>query len=128
MAKKDYYHVLGVNRDASAEEIKKAYRKLAMQHHPDRNHDNPEAEEKFKEASEAYSVLGNSEKRQIYDQYGAEGLRARRRFRFRLFFRFRSFPISATSWATCSASAGRSRAAGSAGGRARAATWAWRSS
>jgi len=75
MAKKDYYHVLGVNRDASPEEIKKAYRKLAMQHHPDRNHDNPEAEERFKEASEAYSVLGNSEKRQVYDQYGVEGLR-----------------------------------------------------
>lgn len=76
MAKKEYYQILGVNRNASAEEIKKAYRKLALQHHPDRNHDNPEAEEKFKEASEAYSVLGNSEKRQIYDQYGAEGLRA----------------------------------------------------
>ena len=68
--------MLGVARDASAEEIKKAYRKLALQHHPDRNRDNPEAEERFKEASEAYSVLGNSEKRQIYDQYGAEGLRA----------------------------------------------------
>jgi len=77
MAKKDYYHTLGVSRDASAEEIKKAYRKMAMQHHPDRNHDRPEAEEKFKEASEAYSVLGNSEKRSIYDQYGAEGLRMR---------------------------------------------------
>ncbi len=76
MAKKDYYQVLGVNRDASAEEIKKAYRKLALQHHPDRNRDKPDAEEKFKEASEAYSVLGNSEKRQIYDQYGSEGLRA----------------------------------------------------
>jgi molecular chaperone DnaJ len=76
MAKKDYYQVLGVSRDASADEIKKSYRKLAMQHHPDRNHDNPQAEEKFKEASEAYSVLGNSEKRQIYDQYGAEGLRS----------------------------------------------------
>jgi len=76
MAKKEYYQILGVNRNASAEEIKKAYRKLALQHHPDRNHDNPEAEEKFKEASEAYSVLGNSEKRQIYDQYGVEGLRA----------------------------------------------------
>jgi len=75
MAKKDYYQVLGVNRGASAEEIKKSYRKLAMQHHPDRNHDDPKAEERFKEASEAYSVLGNSEKRQIYDQYGAEGLR-----------------------------------------------------
>jgi molecular chaperone DnaJ len=76
MAKKDYYQVLGVSRGASAEEIKKAYRKLAMQHHPDRNCDNPEAEEKFKEASEAYSVLGNIEKRQIYNQYGAEGLRS----------------------------------------------------
>jgi molecular chaperone DnaJ len=75
MAKKDYYQVLGVSRDASAEEIKKAYRKLALQHHPDRNHDNPEAEERFKEASEAYSVVGNSEKRQVYDQYGVEGLR-----------------------------------------------------
>jgi molecular chaperone DnaJ len=76
MAKKDYYQVLGVSRTASAEEIKKAYRKFALQHHPDRNRDNPAAEEKFKEASEAYSVLGNSEKRQIYDQYGVEGLRA----------------------------------------------------
>jgi molecular chaperone DnaJ len=76
MAKKDYYQILGVGRDASAEEIKKAYRKMALQHHPDRNRDNPEAEERFKEASEAYSVLGNSEKRQIYDQYGAEGLRS----------------------------------------------------
>jgi molecular chaperone DnaJ len=75
MAKKDYYQILGVNRGASAEEIKKAYRKMALQHHPDRNHDKPEAEEKFKEASEAYSVLGNAEKRKIYDQYGAEGLR-----------------------------------------------------
>ncbi len=76
MGKKDYYQVLGVSRGASAEEIKKAYRKLALQHHPDRNRDNPEAEERFKEASEAYSVLGNSEKRQIYDRYGAEGLRS----------------------------------------------------
>ncbi|MCU0275306.1 MAG: molecular chaperone DnaJ [Acidobacteria bacterium] len=76
MAKKDYYQVLGCSRTASAEEIKKAYRKLALQHHPDRNRDNPEAEERFKEASEAYSVLGNSEKRQVYDQYGIEGLRA----------------------------------------------------
>jgi len=75
MAKKEYYQILGVNRNASAEEIKKAYRKLAMQHHPDRNRDNPEAEERFKEASEAYSVLGNVEKRQVYDQYGVEGLR-----------------------------------------------------
>lgn len=76
MGKKDYYQVLGVARDAGADEIKKAYRKLALQHHPDRNRDNPQAEEKFKEASEAYSVLGNSEKRQVYDRYGHEGLRA----------------------------------------------------
>lgn len=76
MAKKDYYQILGVSRDAGAEEIKKAYRKLALQFHPDRNHNNPAAEEKFKEASEAYSVLGNAEKRQVYDRYGAEGLRA----------------------------------------------------
>ncbi|MBN2346531.1 MAG: molecular chaperone DnaJ [Candidatus Aminicenantes bacterium] len=76
MAKKDYYQILGVSRHAGADEIKKAYRRLALQHHPDRNRDNPEAEEKFKEASEAYSVLGNSEKRQIYDQYGFEGLRS----------------------------------------------------
>jgi molecular chaperone DnaJ len=75
MGKKDYYQILGVQRNASAEEIKKAYRKMALQHHPDRNRDKPEAEERFKEASEAYSVLGNGEKRKIYDQYGAEGLR-----------------------------------------------------
>lgn len=75
MAKKDYYQVLGVGRNASAEEIKKAYRRMAMEHHPDRNRDKPEAEDKFKEASEAYSVLGNSEKRKIYDQYGVDGLR-----------------------------------------------------
>ena len=75
MAKKDYYQILEVHRNANAEEIKKAYRKMALQHHPDRNRDKPEAEEKFKEASEAYSVLGNGEKRKIYDQYGVEGLR-----------------------------------------------------
>ena len=57
MAKRDYYEILGVNRDASEEEIKKAYRKLAMKHHPDRNPDNPKAEEKFKEAKEAYEML-----------------------------------------------------------------------
>ena len=60
MAKRDYYEVLGVNRDASDEDIKKAYRKLAMQHHPDRNPDNPKAEEKFKEAKEAYEVLSDA--------------------------------------------------------------------
>ena len=70
MAKKDYYEVLGVNRDASDEEIKKAYRKLAMKHHPDRNPDNPKAEEHFKEAKEAYETLSDGQKRAAYDQHG----------------------------------------------------------
>ncbi len=70
MSKKDYYEVLGVNRDASDEEIKKAYRKLAMKHHPDRNPDNPNSEEHFKEAKEAYETLSDGQKRAAYDQYG----------------------------------------------------------
>ena len=68
--KKDYYDVLGVNRDATEEEIKKSYRKLAMKHHPDRNPDNPKAEEQFKEAKEAYEMLSDDQKRAAYDQYG----------------------------------------------------------
>ncbi len=75
MAKRDYYEVLGVGRTATQEEIKKAYRKLALQFHPDRNPGNKEAEEKFKEAAEAYEVLGDQQKRQRYDQYGHEGMR-----------------------------------------------------
>ncbi|HXS51980.1 MAG TPA: molecular chaperone DnaJ [Usitatibacter sp.] len=75
MAKKrDYYEVLGVNRDASEEDIKKAYRKLAMKHHPDRNPGNKEAEEKFKEAKEAYEILCEPEKRRAYDAYGHAGV------------------------------------------------------
>lgn len=74
MAKRDYYEVLGVSKGATAEEIKKAYRKMAIQYHPDKNPDNPEAEEKFKEAAEAYEVLSNPEKRQRYDQFGHQGL------------------------------------------------------
>ncbi len=70
MAKRDYYEVLGVGRDASEQEIKKAYRRLAMKFHPDRNPDDAEAEEKFKEASEAAEVLTDSEKRSAYDQFG----------------------------------------------------------
>jgi molecular chaperone DnaJ len=70
MAKRDYYEVLGVNRDASEDDIKKAYRKLAMQFHPDRNPDNPKAEEKFKEAKEAYEILSDSDKRAAYDRFG----------------------------------------------------------
>ncbi len=72
--KKDYYEVLGVNRDASEEDIKKAYRKLAMKYHPDRNPDNPKAEEQFKEAKEAYEMLSDSQKRAAYDQYGHAGV------------------------------------------------------
>jgi molecular chaperone DnaJ len=75
MAKRDYYEVLGVSRTASADEIKKAYRKLAMQYHPDRNPGNKEAEEKFKEAAEAYEALGDADKRQRYDQFGHDGMR-----------------------------------------------------
>ncbi|MGZ8270268.1 MAG: molecular chaperone DnaJ, partial [Methylophilus sp.] len=73
-AKKDYYEVLGVNKDASDEDIKKSYRKLAMKYHPDRNPDNPKAEEQFKEAKEAYEMLSDDQKRAAYDQYGHAGV------------------------------------------------------
>lgn len=72
--KRDYYEILGVQRAASDQEIKSAYRKLALQHHPDRNPNKPDAEEKFKEASEAYAVLADSEKRGMYDRFGHAGL------------------------------------------------------
>ena len=75
MAKRDFYQILGVERNASPEEIKKAYRKMALQFHPDRNPGNKEAEDKFKEAAEAYEVLSDPTKRQRYDQYGHEGMR-----------------------------------------------------
>ena len=75
MEDKDYYKILGVSRDASEDQIKKNYRKVAMQYHPDRNPGNKEAEEKFKMASEAYEVLRDPEKREIYDRYGIEGLK-----------------------------------------------------
>lgn len=73
MAKRDYYEVLGVDKNASEDEIKKAYRKIAIKYHPDRNPDDPKAEEKFKEAAEAYSVLNDAQKRQQYDQFGFDG-------------------------------------------------------
>lgn len=73
MSKRDYYEVLGVARDASADEIKKAYRKLAQKYHPDKNPGDKEAEEKFKEAAEAYSVLSDPEKRNAYDRFGFSG-------------------------------------------------------
>lgn len=74
MAKRDYYEVLGVNRDATEADLKKAYRRLAMKYHPDRNENNAEAEAKFKESKEAYDVLSDSQKRSAYDQYGHAGV------------------------------------------------------
>lgn len=74
MAKRDYYEVLGVPRGAGADELKKAYRRLALQYHPDRNPGDSEAEEKFKEASEAYAILSDSEKRGRYDRFGHQGV------------------------------------------------------
>lgn len=70
MAKKDYYEVLGVPKNASEQDIKKAYRSMAKKYHPDRNKDNPEAEAKFKEVQEANEVLSDPQKRAAYDQYG----------------------------------------------------------
>ena len=75
MAKRDYYEILGIGRGAGQEEIKKTYRKLAMQYHPDRNEGNKEAEEKFKEAAEAYEVLTDPSKRERYDRFGHDGLK-----------------------------------------------------
>jgi len=71
----DYYEVLGLPRGATQEEIKKAYRKLALKYHPDKNADNPDAEKKFKEVSESYEVLSDEKKRQMYDQYGSDALK-----------------------------------------------------
>jgi molecular chaperone DnaJ len=72
--RRDYYEILGVGRDADAAVLKSAYRKLALQFHPDRNPGNPEAAEKFKEASEAYAVLSDAEKRERYDRFGHSGV------------------------------------------------------
>jgi len=75
MSKRDAYEVLGVSRNASSEEIKKAYRRMALQYHPDRNPGDQEAEERFKEAAEAYSILGDAQQRATYDRFGYDGLR-----------------------------------------------------
>ncbi len=75
MAKRDFYDILGVSKGASQEEIKKAYRKVAIKYHPDKNPDDKEAEDKFKEAAEAYEVLSDAQKRQRYDQFGHDGVR-----------------------------------------------------
>lgn len=74
MAKRDFYEILGVDKSATKEELKKAYRKIAIKYHPDKNPDDKESEDKFKEAAEAYEVLSNDEKRQRYDQYGHQGV------------------------------------------------------
>lgn len=80
MSKRDYYEILGVDRSAGTDEIKKAYRKIALKYHPDKNPDDPTSEEKFKEAAEAYEVLSNQEKRQRYDQFGHAGVNGGRGF------------------------------------------------
>ncbi|MGB2271520.1 MAG: DnaJ domain-containing protein, partial [Pseudomonadales bacterium] len=74
MSKRDYYEILGVGKQTDAKDIKKAYRRIAMKYHPDRNPDDPEAENKFKEASEAYEILSDQQKRSAYDQYGHAGV------------------------------------------------------
>ncbi|MDE0855330.1 MAG: DnaJ domain-containing protein, partial [Nevskia sp.] len=74
MSKRDYYEVLGISKEAGDDELKKAYRKLAMKYHPDRNPGDHSAEERFKEASEAYEVLCDVQKREVYNRYGHEGL------------------------------------------------------
>ena len=81
MSKRDYYEILDVNRNATQDEIKKAYRKAALKYHPDRNPNNKEAEENFKEAAEAYEVLSDEDKRRRYDQFGHDGLRPGADFR-----------------------------------------------
>ena len=80
MSKRDYYEVLGVTKNANSKEIKQAYRKLAVKYHPDRNEGDKEAEEKFKEAAEAYEVLSNPEKKSRYDQFGHQGMSGGRGF------------------------------------------------
>ena len=110
MAKRDYYEVLGVRRDADEAELKKAYRRLALQYHPDRNPDNPQAEERFKEASEAYAVLSDSDKRRAYDRFGFEGCGGRREFRLRRSRRLYG-PVQRSVWRPFRGPPGRGKTA-----------------
>ena len=82
MSKRDYYEVLGIQKNAGDQQIKSAYRKLALEHHPDRNQGNKGAEEKFKEAAEAYAILSDSDKRARYDRFGHAGVSAQAGRRF----------------------------------------------
>ena len=81
MEKRDYYEILSVDRGADPGELKKAYKKLAMKHHPDRNPDDDSAADRFKEVSEAYQVLSDPQKRELYDRYARRVLEVRERFR-----------------------------------------------
>jgi molecular chaperone DnaJ len=114
MAKQDYYATLGVARDASAEDLKKAYRKLAMQHHPDRNPGDKQAEAKFKEVNEAYDVLKDDQKRAAYDR---SATRHSSRAAAGRGFDFQAAAASATSSTRCSATSWAAAAGG--GGRTR---------
>jgi DnaJ-class molecular chaperone len=113
VSKRDYYEVLGLGKDAGDADIKAAYRKLALKHHPDRNPEDPQAEDNFKEASEAYSVLSDAQKRAAYDRFGHAGLQGASGQPDSI---PRRSPISATSWGISSDSATFSAAAAAAAG------------
>jgi curved DNA-binding protein len=138
MAARDYYETLGVDRKASADEIKKAFRKLALQFHPDRNPDDKEAEERFKQVNEAYAVLSDADKRKQYDMFGAEGFGQRysqedifQNFDFRSIFDdigaggfdFRSLFGGAAAAMAGGRRAGSTRLEVAAGARRAGATW-----
>ena len=120
MSKRDYYEILGVERDATDQQIKSAYRKLALQHHPDRNPNNQAAEERFKEAAEAYAILADRDKRGVYDRFGHAGLNGGAAAPVSI---RRSSPTSQTSsrdWAMPSASVTSSAGAGAVAARSAA--------
>jgi molecular chaperone DnaJ len=109
MAERDFYAVLGVGRDAPKEEIKRAYRKAALKYHPDRNPGDPESEELFKAAAEAYAVLADDQKRALYDRYGEAGLRGRQPFDAEIFADFSDILGDFFGFGTVFGGRGRSR-------------------